>query len=226
MSILDKAESLTRRSSAPCSRRASRSRRNISRARSPRYFKPNGSIDPDDQAYVLGAPAKFRRLAARGRRPGRKADEPLARRVARIAVALADHPPRLRRGLELHRQMEGRRLATFLNAAGLQAAGALSSPSFAPTRWSRRSTAPGAITRSIDLVDAYHPQTILAYEMNDAPLKVANGAPLAAAGRAPARLQDGQIRHAHRGGRKLCRHRRRHKAATGKTRATSGTRGI
>ena len=31
---------------------------------------------------------------------------------------------------------------------------------------------------SIDLVDAYHPQTILAYEMNGKPLPVAHGAPL------------------------------------------------
>jgi DMSO/TMAO reductase YedYZ molybdopterin-dependent catalytic subunit len=31
---------------------------------------------------------------------------------------------------------------------------------------------------SIDMDDAYHPQTILAYEMNDAPLPVKNGAPL------------------------------------------------
>jgi DMSO/TMAO reductase YedYZ molybdopterin-dependent catalytic subunit len=31
---------------------------------------------------------------------------------------------------------------------------------------------------SIDLVDALHPQTILAYDMNDAPLKVPYGAPL------------------------------------------------
>lgn len=31
---------------------------------------------------------------------------------------------------------------------------------------------------SIDLIDARHPQTILAYAMNDAPLPVANGAPL------------------------------------------------
>jgi DMSO/TMAO reductase YedYZ molybdopterin-dependent catalytic subunit len=31
---------------------------------------------------------------------------------------------------------------------------------------------------SIDLVDARHPQTILAYDMNDKPLPVANGAPL------------------------------------------------
>jgi DMSO/TMAO reductase YedYZ molybdopterin-dependent catalytic subunit len=31
---------------------------------------------------------------------------------------------------------------------------------------------------SIDLVDAFHPQTILAYEMNGAPVPMANGAPL------------------------------------------------
>ena len=43
---------------------------------------------------------------------------------------------------------------------------------------SRRSTTPGATTSSIDLIDAFHPQTILAYEMNYAPLKVEHGAPL------------------------------------------------
>jgi len=31
---------------------------------------------------------------------------------------------------------------------------------------------------SIDLIDAYHPQTILAYELNGRGLPVANGAPL------------------------------------------------
>jgi len=31
---------------------------------------------------------------------------------------------------------------------------------------------------SVDLQDAHHPQTILAYELNDAPLPVANGAPI------------------------------------------------
>lgn len=31
---------------------------------------------------------------------------------------------------------------------------------------------------SIDLIDAFHPQTILAHALNDAPLPVANGAPL------------------------------------------------
>ena len=41
--------------------------------------------------------------------------------------------------------------------------------------------APGVDSRyyeSIDFDDAYHPQTILAYELNDQPLPVSNGAPL------------------------------------------------
>jgi DMSO/TMAO reductase YedYZ molybdopterin-dependent catalytic subunit len=35
-----------------------------------------------------------------------------------------------------------------------------------------------AYYESIDLVDAVHPQTILAYELNDRPLPIDNGAPL------------------------------------------------
>lgn len=36
----------------------------------------------------------------------------------------------------------------------------------------------GQYYESIDLADAFHPQTILAYDMNDRPLPVAHGAPL------------------------------------------------
>jgi DMSO/TMAO reductase YedYZ molybdopterin-dependent catalytic subunit len=36
----------------------------------------------------------------------------------------------------------------------------------------------GRYYETIDLIDAFHPQTILAYEMNFAPLKVEHGAPL------------------------------------------------
>lgn len=36
----------------------------------------------------------------------------------------------------------------------------------------------GRYYESIDLVDAFHPQTILAYEMNDEPLPVRHGAPI------------------------------------------------
>ena len=36
----------------------------------------------------------------------------------------------------------------------------------------------GRYYESIDLIDAFHPQTILAYDMNDQPLPIAHGAPL------------------------------------------------
>lgn len=36
----------------------------------------------------------------------------------------------------------------------------------------------GQYYESIDLIDAHHPQTILAYEMNGQPLPIAHGAPL------------------------------------------------
>ena len=36
----------------------------------------------------------------------------------------------------------------------------------------------GRYYESIDLLDAYHPQTIVAHSLNNAPLPVANGAPL------------------------------------------------
>ena len=45
------------------------------------------------------------------------------------------------------------------------------------TSWSERPTAAGFIT-SLDLFDAFHPQTILAYGMNGQPLPVGHGAPL------------------------------------------------
>jgi hypothetical protein len=61
---------------------------------------------------------------------------------------------------------------------------------------------------SVDLDDAYHVQTVLAYELNDQPLPVSNGAPLRCSHRAPARLQAREVRDEDRAGRAL-----RHAAA-------------
>ncbi len=61
----------------------------------------------------------------------------------------------------------------------------------------------GRYYETIDLEDAFHPQTILAYDMND---QAAADRPRRAApapGRAPARLQDGEVRDADRRGRGL-----------------------
>lgn len=46
-----------------------------------------------------------------------------------------------------------------------------------PTNSKNRSTESGRCYESIDLIDAVHPQTILAYEMNGEDLSVGHGAP-------------------------------------------------
>ena len=82
----------------------------------------------------------------------------------------ADHPPRLRRGLELHRQMDRRSARLLLDRAGLSRARSASSTA--------RSiggglSGPVPYYESWDLIDACHPQTILAYGLNGKPLPVA-----------------------------------------------------
>jgi len=78
---------------------------------------------------------------------------------------------------------------------------------------------------SIDIIDAVHPQTILAYELNDQPLPVDNGAPL----RLRVETQLG-YKHAKEYIRGLefvasLEKSAKARAATGKIRATSGTPG-
>ena len=105
--VLDSAETLTR-----VTQRAILSpqalAREYSEAEISRDFKANGSTDPDDAAYKAHAANGFADWKLDGRRPGRTAARIVACRSPRHAVAHADHPARLRRGLELHRQMEGR----------------------------------------------------------------------------------------------------------------------
>ena len=71
---------------------------------------------------------------------------------------------------------------------------------------------------SIDLVDAFHPQTILAYDLNGKVLPIRQRRAAAPARRAPARLQAGQVHHAHRAGRPLRQHRRRQGRLLGRPR--------
>jgi hypothetical protein len=71
----------------------------------------------------------------------------------------------------------------------------------------------GGYYESIDLVDAFHPQTILAYGMNGENLSVTHSAP---ARRATARLQASEISDADRAGRQPGRHRRRQRGILGR----------
>ena len=60
-----------------------------------------------------GAGGRSRHLQVRDRRPGRQQEAMDARRAARAAGGLADHPPLLRRGLERHRLLAGRAAVGF-----------------------------------------------------------------------------------------------------------------
>ena len=88
-------------------------------------FRANGSTDPDDPTYRDARRQRLRRLAAEGRRAGRESDGVFAGRSPRHAGADADHPPRLRRGLELHRQVDRRAARARAREGQAQAGGAL-----------------------------------------------------------------------------------------------------
>ena len=101
----------------------------------------------------------------------------LARRAPRHAVAHPDHPPRLRGGLELHRQVEGRAARHVLEQVRLKPE-ARYLVFHCADALEKTLDGSGQYYESIGLDDAFHPQTILAYDMNDQMLPIAHGAPL------------------------------------------------
>ena len=138
-------------------------------------FPPNGSIAPDDADYVRHAARRFAdwRLEVDG----------LVERAA--SLSLAELPAPCRRAPRSRATIASKAGAPSANgracrwhparSRGRRARGALRRLSL------RRHPRPGRASRyyeSIDLVDAFHEQTILAYEMNGRPLPVAHGAPL------------------------------------------------
>ena len=140
--------------------------------------------------------AQFRRLATGRRRAGRATARAVAVRPRRLSPARADHAPRLRRGVERDRQVAGAATGRRSCAPRACRAAPTSSSSTAPT------TSGGVpYYESIDLNDAFHPQTILALLMNDHRLPIPHGAPVRLTGRAPAWLQARQVRDAGRGAR-------------------------
>jgi DMSO/TMAO reductase YedYZ molybdopterin-dependent catalytic subunit len=72
---------------------------------------------------------------------------------------------------------QGAPLADILKRAGLQPAARFAVFHCADF-YERASDGTGQYYESIDLIDAFHPQTILAHRLNDEPLSVGHGAPL------------------------------------------------
>jgi DMSO/TMAO reductase YedYZ molybdopterin-dependent catalytic subunit len=140
-------------------------------------FRPNGSTNPDDPAYVAHLANGFAdwKLVIDG-----LVERPLALSLAELRAEPA------RTQITRHDCVEGwsdiakwtgARLGPLLDKAGLKPQ-ARYVVFHCADNLGGTPDATGRYYESIDLVDAYHPQTLLAYAMNDRPLPVAHGAPV------------------------------------------------
>ena len=177
MNVLDKAEALT----MAAQRALLGSRLTLAREYPPgaitRTFKPNGSIDPDDPDYVALRRGGFAdwRLEVGGlvERPMKLSIADLRALPSRSQITRHDCVE----GWSCIGQWKGAQLSALLAAAGLKPQARLIAFFCADTLEETLDDS-GRYYESIDLVDAFHPQTILAYEMNYAPLTVEHGAPV------------------------------------------------
>lgn len=139
--------------------------------RSP-IFRANGTMNPGTDLYrrlVDGGFADYRmRVDGLVRRPLSLSLDQLRRSPARTQITRHDCVE----GWSAIGKWTGAKLAPLLGLAGLMPAARYivfhCADNFGGNPY----------YESIDLVDALHPQTILAYALNDRPLPVANGAPI------------------------------------------------
>ena len=140
-------------------------------------FRANGSTGVDDPDYL--------RMAEDGFSSWRLRVGGLVARTLSLSLSdLRAMPARTQitrhdcvEGWSCIGQWTGVRLAHVLALAGVQS-GARYVVFRCPDTLERALDGSGRYYESIDLVDAAHPQTILAYEINGAPLPIAHGAPL------------------------------------------------
>ncbi|MFC3071416.1 molybdopterin-binding protein [Phenylobacterium soli] len=140
-------------------------------------FKPNGSIDPRDADYVAHSANGFAdwKLVIDGlvERPLQLSLAELRALPARTQITRHDCVE----GWSSIAKWQGARLGPLLDRAGLKPDARYIVFHCADSLGEEPGAA-GKYYESIDLIDAYHPQTILAYAMNDAALPVAHGAPV------------------------------------------------
>jgi DMSO/TMAO reductase YedYZ molybdopterin-dependent catalytic subunit len=135
-------------------------------------FRPNGTTNPESSAY--------RALAANAFRDYRLLVDGLVERP--MSLSLGDiHSLPSRTQITRHDCVEGWSVigkwkgATF--GSLLDRAGPLPAARYAMIHCADELSG-AQYYESIDMIDAYHPQTLLAYELNDRPVPIANGAPL------------------------------------------------
>ena len=140
-------------------------------------FKANGTTLPSDAAYQA--------MIDQGFAPWRLKIDGMVSRPLRLSLAqLRAMPSRTQitrhdcvEGWSAIGKWTGVPLGAVLNAAGI-AQRARFVVFHCADDLDGSSDGSGRYYESIDLIDAFHPQTILAYTMNDRPLEVAHGAPL------------------------------------------------
>jgi DMSO/TMAO reductase YedYZ molybdopterin-dependent catalytic subunit len=138
------------------------------------YFKPNGSSNPSDEQYRKLVESNFTdwRLEITGlvARPTALSLTSLRAMDSRTQITRHDCVE----GWSCIGKWKGVPLGALLDSAGIHQDAryivfhCLDTIEDPATKY----------YESIDLIDAFHPQTILAYEMNNKPLPVAHGAPL------------------------------------------------
>jgi DMSO/TMAO reductase YedYZ molybdopterin-dependent catalytic subunit len=141
------------------------------------YFRPNGETEPQNPDYLALLPNNFAdyRLIVDG-----LVEHPLSLSLADLRAA----PSRSQitrhdcvEGWSCIGQWKGARLGPLLQRAGLKP-NARYIVFHCYDEWDGPPGRGEPYYESIDLIDAFHPQTILAYEMNGKPVPMANGAPL------------------------------------------------
>jgi DMSO/TMAO reductase YedYZ molybdopterin-dependent catalytic subunit len=174
--VLASAEGLTRRAQRLVVERKALAPEFPPAAISP-HFRPNGSTDPADPDY--------RAHLAKGFADWRLTVDGLVERPLSLSLAeLRALPARTQitrhdcvEGWSAIGKWTGARLGPLLDRAGLKP-NARYIVFHCADSLEQTLDDSGRYYESIDLIDAYHPQTILAYALNDAPLPVPNGAPL------------------------------------------------
>jgi DMSO/TMAO reductase YedYZ molybdopterin-dependent catalytic subunit len=176
VAILQSAEGLTRRAQRLFVDRKALAREFTPADISP-DFRANGSVDPTDPDYLALKAKGFSdyRLVVDG-----LVDKPLSLSLADLRAL----PPRTQitrhdcvEGWSSIGKWTGAPLGPLLDRAGLKPNARYIVFHCADTL-EQTLDGTGQYYESIDLIDAYHPQTILAYAMNDRPLPVPHGAPL------------------------------------------------
>ena len=142
-----------------------------------REFRANGTTHPDSDEYNAYAQNNFAtwKLAVGGlvEQPLQLSLDDLRQMPSRTQITRHDCVE----GWSCIAKWRGARLSAILQRAGLKPAARYLAFYCADTL-ELTLDGTGQYYETIDLIDAMHPQTILAYDMNDRPVDVSHGAPL------------------------------------------------